>query len=466
MTEAPLEDLLARLDRERQKADAAYNDALTALDRAIQQSPVLPRAPASFDATRVPDINAQWNILPGAPPPADRSIKGRLRSFVWRVVGPPLEAQKQFNAALVDHINRTTANGQQIPESIAAVVEAIREQGEALARFESLLVQYLQTITAYVDTKDRSAGGGELRQRLALIEQRVLALKRALETMPIATTSGTGAGDVTASRPAAGTQAATAPVFGLPVDAPTYVGFEDRFRGPQSEIRRRVEDYLPILKEVAEVVDIGCGRGELLELLARDGIEVIGVEPDPGMAAEARARGITVHEQLASDYLATVPDGSLGAVISTHVVEHLPLDALVDFLEKSAQKLRPGGVFIAETPNPATLIVLGSHFIMDPTHVWPLHPDLLSFLAESAGFRQVRAEFFSPADTLHLPLGDGSDAADPALSRRVDEGFTRLNHVLFGPQDYALFATGGTGLLDDAEPPAAEAPAPDGEAVS
>ncbi len=230
-----------------------------------------------------------------------------------------------------------------------------------------------------------------------------------------------------------------------------YVGFERRFRGDPEVINRVLHDrYAEVLRVHQPVVDVGCGRGELLELLARDGIEVIGVEPDPGMAAEARARGVTVHEQLASDYLETVPDGSLGAIISTHVVEHLPLDALVDFLEKSAQKLRPGGVFIAETPNPATLIVLGSHFIMDPTHVWPLHPDLLSFLCESAGFRQARAEFYSPADTMHLPLSDGT--ADSDLARRVDEGFSRLNQVLFGPQDYAVFATvGGGSLAEDGE---------------
>jgi SAM-dependent methyltransferase len=201
--------------------------------------------------------------------------------------------------------------------------------------------------------------------------------------------------------------------------------------------------YADVLRDHQPVVDIGCGRGELLELLAREGIEVIGVEPDPGMAAEARARGITVHEQLAGDYFATVPDGTLGSVISTHVVEHLPLDVLVQFLEDSARALRPGGIFVAETPNPATLIVLGSHFIMDPTHEWPLHPDLLVFLCESAGFREVRAEFYSPADTMHLPLGAGGDGEDSALARRVDEGFARLNHVLFGPQDYAVFATVG-----------------------
>src|SRR5207249_130235 len=163
-------------------------------------------------------------------------------------------------------------------------------------RFESLLVQYLQTITAYVDTKDRSVGGVELRQRLALTEQRVLALKRALEAMPVMATSGAGTTDSTASRPRAGTRGAMAPAFAAPVDAPTYVGFEDRFRGSQSEIRRRVEDYIPVLKAVSDVVDIGCGRGELLDALQAHGISARGIDVNQAMVDLCRSRGLNVEQ--------------------------------------------------------------------------------------------------------------------------------------------------------------------------
>ena len=85
--------------------------------------------------------------------------------------------------------------------------------------------------------------------------------------------------------------------------------------------------------------------------------------------------------------------GSIGAIIATHLVEHLELDDLVEFLDLAASRLRPGGVLIAETPNPAALIVLGNSYILDPTHVRPLHPSLLSFLCEGAGFRDVRLSF-------------------------------------------------------------------------
>ncbi len=225
-----------------------------------------------------------------------------------------------------------------------------------------------------------------------------------------------------------------------------YVGFERRFRGDPEEILTTLVDrYGELLADHQPVVDIGCGRGELLGRLADQGVAVIGVEPDPGMALEARERGITVHEELAGDWLRSVPDHSVGSIITTHVLEHLELDDLIEVLELAVTKLRPGGVFISETPNPASLIVLGNSYLLDPTHVRPLHPSLLSFLCETAGFRDVRLRFFSPATGYYLPRAS-LDAHDDVpswaleLSQTVDQAFTKLNDVLFGPQDYAVVA--------------------------
>jgi SAM-dependent methyltransferase len=383
-----------------------------------------------------------------------------LRRLAMSRLGPLEEGQAGLRAELAAARRDVEAAEARLADLTHTIGEQQHNQELLKGELWDTRVQitdFSRQLTA--DARLVTAGG-----RIADLKDAVGALERRMRKMdrPAAgsSTAGTSAG------PSAGDAGGIEDISSALFD---YVGFERRFRGDPEVINGVLHDrYAEVLRAHQPVVDIGCGRGELLELLARDGIEVIGVEPDPGMAAEARARGITVHEMLASDYLESVEDGSLGAVISTHVVEHLPLNALVDFLEKSAQKLRPGGVFIAETPNPATLIVLGSHFIMDPTHVWPLHPDLLSFLCESAGFREVRAEFFSPADTLHLPLGNGSDTVDAELSRRVDEGFARLNQVLFGPQDYAVFATVGAGRVDDpdaaADEPEADGGAADGSA--
>lgn len=224
-----------------------------------------------------------------------------------------------------------------------------------------------------------------------------------------------------------------------------YVGFERRFRGdPEAILADLEERYADLLATHQPVVDIGCGRGELLERLAHRGIDVIGIDPDPGMVAEGRARGITVHQALAGDYLRGVEDHSLGAVISTHVVEHLQLDDLIEMLELSLVKLAPGGIFVAETPDPQSLIVLGNSYLLDPTHVWPLHPALLAFLCESAGYRDVRLRFFSPAQSYQLAeVSTGDDAPRWAVevATGVNAGFRQLNAVLFGPQEYAVVAT-------------------------
>lgn len=285
------------------------------------------------------------------------------------------------------------------------------------------------------------AGAGA---RYAELRESVYALERRLRTAGTAGATPAAPPDTAAAAPAP----RPAPAEGTPAVLSStlfdYVGFERRFRGdPDAILTTLVDRYGELLSDHQPVVDVGCGRGELLGMLAERGIEVIGVEPDPGMAAEARARGITVHEELAGDWLRSVPDGSLGAIITTHVLEHLELDDMIELLELAAVKLGPDSVFISETPNPSSLIVLGNSYLLDPTHVRPLHPSLLAFLCEKAGFRDVRLRFFSPAEDYHLPMTDlGEDAPEWAreLAGSVNRGFSTLNEVLFGPQDYAVVA--------------------------
>jgi hypothetical protein len=157
------------------------------------------------------------------------------------------------------------------------------------------------------------------------------------------------------------------------------------------------------------------------------------------MVLEARDAGLDVVEADALSWLAAQPEHSVGSIIATHLVEHLQLDDLVRLLELAVSRLKPGGVFVAETPNPQSLIVLGNSYVLDPTHVRPVHPSLLTFLCEGAGFRDVRLEFFAPAEGYHLqPI---TDPAAPAWVGQLNDSLEQLNTVLFGPQDYAAIAT-------------------------
>ena len=182
MTLEPLDDLIARLERERLAADRIYNDALTALDRALAPAAALPPAPSARRPRAARgDQRALADPAGRIASPSMRSLKGRLAGFVWRLVGPPLQRQAEFNAAVTDHLNRTAETHDALAGAAVRFREAVQAELQAIDRFHSLLLQYLQTVTAYVDTKDRSLGGPEIRNRLGMAEQRLQAIKRELE---------------------------------------------------------------------------------------------------------------------------------------------------------------------------------------------------------------------------------------------------------------------------------------------
>lgn len=175
-----------------------------------------------------------------------------------------------------------------------------------------------------------------------------------------------------------------------------YRAFEDRFRGPRELIKSRLQAYLPFLLPLrafgapAEVVDLGCGRGEWLELLTEHGFEVQGVDLDDAMLVACRARGLTVHTAEAIVFLRGLPDSSQAVVSGFHIAEHIPFEALEELLRESLRVLRPAGLLILETPNPENLVVGTSTFYLDPTHQNPIPPQTLEFLTEYTGFMRSK----------------------------------------------------------------------------
>jgi SAM-dependent methyltransferase len=170
-------------------------------------------------------------------------------------------------------------------------------------------------------------------------------------------------------------------------DGDAYRRFEEVFRGPRERVAELVEPYVGLLEGHGPVLDVGAGRGELLEVLGRAGIEARGVDADAGMAAGARAAGLDVAEGDAIAHLESLPPGSLGAVTAIHVIEHLPADALVRFFQVARERLRPGGLLIAETVNPHAPYALKT-FWVDPTHEHPVFPEVALALADIAGFSE------------------------------------------------------------------------------
>lgn len=211
-----------------------------------------------------------------------------------------------------------------------------------------------------------------------------------------------------------------------------YVAFENRFRGSTAEIAARQARYLDMMRMIAPVaaggtvLDIGCGRGEWLALLKEGNIAARGVDTNVAMAEQARAQGLDVTEGDAIAHLRMLPDGALAAITAFHVVEHLPFRALVALFDEALRVLQPGGAILFETPNPENLVVGACTFNYDPTHMKPLPPDLLRFLAEARGYDAARI----------------IRTAQDCLLDQPESGFApaEINDWFRQPPDYALLA--------------------------
>ncbi len=319
----------------------------------------------------------------------------------------------------------------------------IRVHGVQLELLKAQLMAFERTLDDLGRAIAPDAGIDAAAHRFAELRDQIQRLDRTTRELPRRTPATTNAA-------APGSRAESA---SLPTGKPNenaggtadvdfdYVGFERRFRGdPASVAMTLAERYVEELADHAPVLDVGCGAGGLLAALREAGIEGRGVDLDAGMVAEARVAGLDVVQGDGLAYLAAVDDESLGAITAIHVIEHLEFADLSRFLDLAAAKLRPGGVLVCETPNPTALIVLGHSYILDPTHKWPLHPSLVTFLCERSGFADIEVRFHSPADFFAVPLLDENVDAPPQVTV-INDALHRLNSVLFGPQEYAVLAT-------------------------
>lgn len=191
------------------------------------------------------------------------------------------------------------------------------------------------------------------------------------------------------------------------MDKGFYRAFEDRYRGSRELISRRLEAYLPFLSPLKTlyrdypVLDLGCGRGEWLELLGRNGYAPTGVDLDAGMLEACNARGLPARKDDALSALQKLPDDSLVAVTGFHIAEHIPFPVLQELVAEALRVLRPAGLMILETPNAESLVVGTNSFYLDPTHERPLPNLLLSFLTEHSGFVRSSIVRLQEAPELH-----------------------------------------------------------------
>lgn len=224
-----------------------------------------------------------------------------------------------------------------------------------------------------------------------------------------------------------------------------YRAFEDKHRGSLALIKNRQRVYVPFIAPLqalyghAPAIDLGCGRGEWLELLTESGFDAQGVDLDDGMLAECRARGLKVQTMDAVAALKECADNSQAVVSGFHLAEHIPFDVLQDLVREALRVLKPAGLLILETPNPENIVVGTANFYLDPTHRQPIPPLLLSFLPEHLGFARVKTmRLQSPVDisdgrklTVHDVLGGVSPDYAIVAQKAADTDILHLVSLAF-----------------------------------
>jgi len=220
-----------------------------------------------------------------------------------------------------------------------------------------------------------------------------------------------------------------------------YFVFEEMFRGSREEIKKRQSAFIQYFDKSGNVLDIGCGRGEFLELLKERGICARGIDVNKDMVDYCKSRGLDVEMVDAVTYLEKIEEKSLDGVFVDQVVEHLQSDYLVKMLGLCYKKLKYGHFIVVETVNPISFYSL-ANFYMDLTHVRPVHPATLRFLLGSVGFREIEVRFFSPVPDEERLKRVELEGEKKELMRRFaeiyDQNVDMINSVLYGAQDYAI----------------------------
>lgn len=234
----------------------------------------------------------------------------------------------------------------------------------------------------------------------------------------------------------------TARAYLKELESQEYYGFENLFREKTEILLAKFKAHVPFFDACTHVLDLGCGRGEFLALMAEKGIQAYGVDSNAEMVTECRKRGLKAEEQDILDHLRSLKQGAVDGMFAAQLVEHLPLAAVREFMELAFDRLAPGGKLLVETINPESVYALSRTFYLDYTHIRPMHPEGLKFLLESIGFTRAEIRLLSPLpediQLRKLPLDRVKDKEELSFISTYNKNIDRLNSLLYNYQEYAV----------------------------
>ena len=400
-----------------------------------------------------PSANAPSDRLDAPAPPIVELTEALHRS--WRIAGPEalsglsarrllylvrrglarlLRPQETFNAAVVQYVTASTTLHHAAAEQAVAIDhcrEAIAEQAVAIDHCREAITEQAVAIDHCREAiAEQTRLLSEIRHWRKEIQVSVGVLHRAQQTQTKGRSRSSRRSTVPHPEPHT-------------LHSHKYVGFEDQFRGRPEDIRERVAEYVPLFEESSDVLDIGCGRGEFLEVLRQHGIPARGIDINETMVDICRSQELDVVTADALAYVSDVPDGSLGGIFAAQVIEHFEPQYLIQLIEVAVGKLRPGAPIVLETINPACWFAFFSSYIRDFTHVRPIHPDTLKYLLIACGFQHVDLMFRAPYPNEEKlqPVPAGSSASGLETFTEwagvLNANADKINHLLFGWLDYA-----------------------------
>jgi SAM-dependent methyltransferase len=366
-----LRSLLFRLLRPYTASLAAFHRAL------LEESLELGRRIDGIVREAIPALKKEATERDGATLAVVRGLERRVDALDREVIpaildevgeereraGDRLASMKKRVGLLEENMGRAFGSHGDIERHLVKIVSSVSE-------FQDAAKAHLASLTASVSAGEKT---------LERLSRELYALPHTAEPMRIRAADG---------RECIGYDGNE----GVSAPADFYPSFEDSFRGTEAFIKERLRVYLDLVRDKPPVVDIGCGRGEFLDLLAESGLRGVGVDVNPGMVERCRRRGHEVELADAADYLAARADGSIGCIFSAHLIEHLPFESLLAILQLSRSKLSSNGLFIAETVNPHSIAAM-KNFWVDPTHQKPIFPEVAVTLCRLLAFKSARIFF-------------------------------------------------------------------------